>query len=232
MAIGMASLLVVAGCSSSDTSTSTSSTTAASETSSVESSGSASSAPYTGLAPDSGTEADANTATSPAPADTAAESVTPLPTTDIPPPAGPGDINQTVPSATVTSNPPVQLTETGDYGNGVTIALTGIESVTTTAELPGEVAGPGVKLTISIVNGSASAVDLGNVIVDLQDAGGTPAIFMSASPSSPFAGSVEAGATATGIYVFSVPATYTNPATISVSYSTEVPVVVFVGDAK
>lgn len=232
-AIGVASLLILAGCSSSDSPNSASSTSTASDASAVESSASAStSAPYTGLATSNATEADANTAATPAPGSGAPESVTPLPTTEIPPPGGAGDINQTVPSATVTSNPPVQLSETANYGNGVTVALTGIESVTTTAELPGEVAGPGVKLTVSIVNGSPSAVDLGNVVVDLQDAAGTPAIFMSASPSSPFTGSVEAGATATGTYVYSVPATYTNPATISVSYSTEVPVVVFVGDAK
>jgi hypothetical protein len=141
-------------------------------------------------------------------------------------------VNQTVPAVSLTTNSPVALTATGDYGNGVKVTLAAIEAVTTTAELPGEIAGPGVKVTVDVVNDSNAAVDLGNVIVDLEDAAGTPAIPMSASPASPFTGSVAAGATATGIYVFTVPTTYSNPATISVSYSTEVPVVVFVGDAK
>jgi hypothetical protein len=171
------------------------------------------------------TEPEANTAAA------ATADATPAATTEVPAPGG-GDINQTVPSVEITTNSPVALTDTADYGNGVTVKLGAIEAITTQAQLPGEIAGPGVKVTVDIVNGSSAAIDLGNVIVDLVDGAGEPAIPMTASPANPFTGSLGAGETATGVYVFTVPASYTNPATITVSYTTEAPVVVFVGDAR
>jgi hypothetical protein len=155
----------------------------------------------------------------------------PVASTPVPAPGG-GDVNQTVAEVEISSNSPVALTATADYGNGVQVTLGAIESITTEAQLPGEIAGPGVKVTVEIVNGSVAGIELGNVIVDLADGAGTPAIPMSANPASPFTGSLAAGKTATGVYVFTVPSSYTNPATITVSYSAEAPVAVFVGDAK
>lgn len=223
-AIAAASVLALAACSSTD-----SSTTAGSEASTAGSlsESAESSAPYSGLnTAAQSSEAEANTGTAPAP-----ETTAPPATTPVPAPGG-GDINQTVPEVEITSNSPVPLTETADFGNGVTVNLAAIQSITTEAQLPGEIAGPGVQVTVDIVNSSSDAIDLGAVIVDLADAAGTPAIPMSASPASPFVGSLAAGQTATGVYVFTVPSTYANPATVSVSYSTKAPVAVFVGDAK
>lgn len=150
-------------------------------------------------------------------------------TTPVPAPNG-GNINETVPEVELTTNAPVAMTATGDYGNGVTVTLAALESITTTAELPGEIAGPGVAVTVRVVNAGSGAIDLSNVVVDLQDAAGTPAIPMSASPAAPFSGSLAPGATADGVYVFTLPATYTGPATVSVTYTVDAPVVVFTGD--
>lgn len=234
-AVVLAVLLVSACTSSGETATSSaaSDTSAASvaESSfseSVASTGAdVTSAAYTGLDPTAGeTEADANTGTAAAPSDTE-----PAVTTEVPAPGG-GDINQTVAVTEVSTQPAVALAETGDYGNGVTVTLSSIEDVTTSANLPGEISGPGLKVTVQIVNDSGADIDLGNVIVDLQDAAGVPALPMSASPAEPFKGSLAAGATASGIYVFTVPTDYSNPANISVSYTTGAPVVLFVGDAK
>lgn len=233
-AVAAACVLAVAGCSSSDNDA-TSATSSATTTTTVSSS--TGSAPvfdttadttgYTGSNTTAdATEPDANTGTAAAPVDTA-----PAATTEVPAPT-PGNINQTVAPVELTTNAPVPLSDTADYGNGVTVKLSAIESITTQAELPGEISGPGVKLTVDIANASSAAIDLGNVIVDLADATSAPAIPMTGTPAAPFSGSLAAGTTATGVYVFTVPADYANPATISVTYSTDAPVVVFTGDAK
>lgn len=150
-------------------------------------------------------------------------------TTAVPAPNG-GNVNETVPAVELTTNAAVAMTATGDYGNGVTVTLAALDSITTTAELPGEIAGPGVAVTVRVVNAGSAAIDLSNVVVDLQDAAGTPAIPISTSPATPFTGSLAAGATADGVYVFTLPASYTGPATVSVTYTVDAPVVVFTGD--
>lgn len=226
-ALGALVLLTVGACSSTDEGQASSSAT---------SSPSSMSATGTG----DSTENVIPPATTDPSAPASSESITPnteLPsapdpaTTPVPAPNG-GNINETVPEVPMSSAAPVPLTETAQYGNGVAVSLPGIEALTTTAELPGEIAGPGLKVSVQITNSSAATIDVGNVVVDLQDSHGVPAIPMSASPASPFAGSVEAGGTATGVYVFTAPSDYANPATITVSYTTEAPVAVFVGDAK
>jgi hypothetical protein len=85
---------------------------------------------------------------------------------------------------------------------------------------------------LTIKNTSGGAIDLSSVIVNLQDKAGTPSNPMSASPAKPVSGKLASGATASGVYVFSLPRSHLNPVTISVSYTTEAPVVLFVGDAK
>ncbi|MCU1659116.1 MAG: hypothetical protein QOD31_3201 [Pseudonocardiales bacterium] len=91
--------------------------------------------------------------------------------------------------------------------------------------------GPALELGVRIDNGSAHALDLGNVIVALQDSAGAPADPMSASPAHPFRGTLAAHSHATGIYVFTIPTASRKPVTVSVSYTTAAPVVVFVGNA-
>ncbi len=221
-AVGVSVVLVLAGCTS--TGTEVPRTTDGSPNGVTSAS-----VPYAGTDPSAaGGRTDQPVA---ATQDGSEQSAAPAATTEVPAPGGPGNIQDSVPTVAATSNPPVALDAAGDYGNGVTVALTSIESVTTEAQLPGEIAGPGVRLEVTITNGSAAPIDVSSVIVDLQDAAGTPALPMS-SGATPFTGSIDAGAAASGVYVFSAPAAYTNPATISVSYSADAPVVVFTGDAK
>ena len=151
-------------------------------------------------------------------------------TTAVPAPGG-GDINQTVAVGEITSNSPVPLSESSTNDSGVSVALVGIEQVTTEANLPGEIAGQGLKVTVKITNGSDQPLDLGNVVVDLQDAAATPSIPMTTG-AAPLTGSLAAGSEATGDYVFTTLSGYTDPATVTVSYGADQPVAVFVGNAK
>ena len=161
----------------------------------------------------------------------AVDSRPPPATVPVPAPGG-GDINQTVPSVQVSSKAPVALSEPSDVSDGVTVRVAGIKSLTTTAELPGEISGPGIEVTIEIANDSQSPISLDNVVVNLVDAARTPAIPMTASPAKPFIGEVDPGNKAQATYVFTVPETYKNPATITVSYAAQSPVAVFTGNAK
>jgi hypothetical protein len=234
-AVLLTGVLAVAGCSSSsdDAASTTSSatgpsasadgSTADSSVTSAESTASGSSdasASPTEAAPPSEAASSAASSEVPAPA-----------TTPVPAPGG-GDINQTVPAVELTSAAPVSLTATADFGGGVTVDLASIESTQTTAQGPGEVAGPGLVITVRIKNGSAAAVPLNAVNVTVSDGAQTPASPMSGTPAAPFSGEVAPGAEAQGVYVFTLPGEYTDPATVTVSYSTDAPIVVFTGNAK
>jgi len=96
---------------------------------------------------------------------------------------------------------------------------------------PGQISGPAMALTIHFVNGSKRSIDLNHVVVNDQDAKGTPLLSITSSPASPAEGSVAPGATKSAVYVFTLPSVRHNPYTISISYSTAAPVVRLVGDA-
>ena len=161
--------------------------------------------------------------------------------TDLPAPApvstaGPiapaGNIDQIVPEAPVTTAPAVGLTDTADFGDRVTARITQVAAVQATATLPGEVSGPAVAVTVEITNSSAETVGLDSVTLTLTDAAGNPASPIAADPSTPLSGVLAAGAAATGTYVFTVPADQRNPVTVTVSYSSGAPTLVFSGQVS
>lgn len=143
-----------------------------------------------------------------------------------------GGINQIVPSAARKTKAPVPLAGTADFGTGVTAHLTSVTAVQAQAAGPGEVAGPALKVAVRLTNDSDAAISLVGVVVTIADANGTPGVQMSQSGSSPFRGSLAAHASADAVYVFTIPAGHRNPVTVNLSYSSEAPVVLFVGDAN
>jgi hypothetical protein len=231
--LGAVSLgLVLTACSSGDdaleTSTGTSSSSVASSETSETTSSSSTSVSLTDLAPTTSTPAPPSpVATTPTTPVAQPPRTTVAPTTRRTPP--PGNINQTVAPVPQTTKAPVPASATVDYGNGVTVTIPGFESIRTTAEGPGEIAGPGVKITVKITNGTAAAIDLSAVIVDLADSSPnqSPAIGMTTSPAAPFTGSLAPGQSANGVYVFTYPQDWVTPAVISVTYAADQPIVVF-----
>ncbi len=228
-------LLSTAACGSNDPVADTSSSSGVTDSSMIGetaeiSSGSAT-ASATASAPVASSSAagPAETTASVAPVTTTTE---PTRTTTITPKPGSGNINQTVPSKVLPSNPPVELTQTAQFGGGVTVNLVSIQQIQTVAQGPGEVSGPGLAVTISIKNASNTAISLAAVNVTLGDALDTPGSPMAGDPSKPFSGELAAGAATSGVYVFALPPDYKDPASISVSYSTDAPIVYFTGNAK
>jgi hypothetical protein len=154
--------------------------------------------------------------------------VPPAPTTPVPPPS-PGDISHTVAVHPASVKPAVPLAAAGNFGTGVTVHVTGIEAVTAKARGAGEVSGPGLVVTLRIDNASAKAIYLGNVVVALTDSLAAPGSPMSAPPAHPFTGNLAARGSATGVYVFTIPKANRKPITLTVSYTSNAPAVVFVG---
>jgi hypothetical protein len=143
----------------------------------------------------------------------------------------PNAIQKTVAPKTLATAKPVAIDQTATFGNRVAVRISALKSFNATAHGVGEISGPAVAVTFVIKNDAARSIDLGSVTANLQDAAGTPSTSMVGSPAKPFAGRLAAGGSSTGTYVFALPKSHHNPVTISFSYTTEAPIVVFVGNA-
>jgi hypothetical protein len=151
--------------------------------------------------------------------------------TPVPPPT-PGSTDQTVAPKKVVTKKPVKLNKPSNTGQGVTVRITAAKAITAKAQLPGEVAGPAVALTLVVHNGSPKPIDLGAVVVTLLDSDNAPGNEMSAKPAKPIKGILKSGKSATGVYVFTVGKKRRNPISVDVTLTGEAPVLVFKGNAK
>ncbi|WP_232549037.1 hypothetical protein [Propioniciclava soli] len=112
----------------------------------------------------------------------------------------------------------------------VKVVISEVRAVTATAQGPGEVSGPAVAVTIDVANGTDKPLDLSTVQVNLEDSAGRPGSGMTGSPAKWFAGSLAAGASGQGVYVFAVPEQSRKPVHVEVSVQPTLPTVVFTGD--
>ncbi|HUX69819.1 MAG TPA: hypothetical protein VMV41_04850 [Cellulomonadaceae bacterium] len=200
LAAGLGLLLAIGGCTS--TSSPSSANSAATTGSTTQVTGAATASP-TGSPPTSAVSGPATTSSTPA--------------------TEPGEASPPTKAA-------VPLSQPADFGTGVVAKLDKIESIVATAHGPGEISGPALAFTITVTNGSSGVIDLGSVIVNLTDANGDPGVSMFGSPASLLSGLLAAGASATGVYVFSVAPSADSSVRLDVSYSTQAPTVVFSGD--
>jgi hypothetical protein len=174
----------------------------------------------------SGSEpADGSTTTSAAPSSsTAPSSASAAPTSE--PPAGDG-------TGLPPSLPAVPLQSQAAVGNGVTATLTGIEAIQGTASGPGNVAGPALRVTVRIQNGTADAVSLDAVAVNMYyDADRTPASPLEDPSQRPISGSVAPGQSADGVYVFTVPKSHRDAVTVEVGYQPGAPYMTWTGAVR
>jgi hypothetical protein len=153
------------------------------------------------------------------------------PTTPVAPPVR-GNINQTVPAETPATLQAAPLTEQVQPDKGVVVEVSDIRAITTEARFPGEIAGPGIAVTIHVVNSSVAAIDLDNAIVDVRGSDGSRGIAVSGAPATSMSGSLPPGQQASGVYVFTLPQDQRSPISVRFSYAAETPTVLFVGDAR
>lgn len=126
--------------------------------------------------------------------------------------------------------PAVALDAPAEAGDGITGSLVSIEAIEGTGVGRGNIAGPALRVTVRLTNGTDRSVPLDNVAVELTH--GTDAIPTSPldDPSrAPFGGELEPGAAAEGVYVFRVPADDRGIVSVSVGYRAGAPFMVFSG---
>jgi hypothetical protein len=139
-----------------------------------------------------------------------------------------GDPNRLPPSLA-----PVALGRSAAVGNGITAEVASLAAFRASAHGPGNIAGPALRATVRITNGTGKPVSLDGVAVDLTyGKAASPASPVDDPSQAPFRGTVEPGGTAVGVYVFSVPSDDRNVVTLSVGYQAGAPFLVFTGSAR
>jgi hypothetical protein len=169
------------------------------------------------------TDATAGTVATTAPGPTAP------PTTGVPP--SPTSL-VTVPEGSLEIADPIDTDEVADFGTGVTAEIVALEAVDGVAQLPGEISGPALRVTVRLTNGTDAALALARVQVDLNSGSDrSPGLALNEPGAAPFVGVLARGDSADGVYVFGVPADRRDQVQVLVLYSVDAPVAVFEGPA-
>ena len=159
---------------------------------------------------------------------TTPSATTPAPEESVPVESAPAAPEVPAPGSTQTAS----IDGTGTPAADVTARVSLIEPVDGTAELPGEVGGPSLRVSVEITNGTASALDLTTAVVNLYygpDA--VPANPLGQPGVVPFAAQVGPGASTTGTFVFNVPLDARDDITVELDLSVDSAVVLFRGPA-
>lgn len=128
---------------------------------------------------------------------------------------------------------PVDLGSDSERAGGVVVTLENIESIQGVATMPGDVAGPALRLTIAVRNGSSADVSLDTVVVNgYRDSDRTPLESLAAPGGKPFGGTVAPGGEARGVYIFRVGSSQRADVTFTVDLQAGEPASVFRGDAR
>lgn len=154
----------------------------------------------------------------------------PSATTPVPAPGG-GDVTTEVDAGQQELLDPVPVGTPVDVDGRVTVRIVDEPARTRgEARTAGEIAGPAVRLRVVLTNESRRALSLRGVTVTAHDADNRVLTTLGSAPARPFRGRVAAGRDAEGIYVFTLPRGGSAPFTITVNYTADAPVAVFVGD--
>lgn len=129
------------------------------------------------------------------------------------------------PVATVTL-PPTPPGQTANFGTGVTVRVSQVQSVNVAYQLPGDVAGPAVSVTLVLTNGGPSAFPANGVAVTATYGNATPASPVLDNGYRPFSGTIGPGATQTGVYPFRVPVADQSTVQVQVAYRSGAPIAV------
>lgn len=159
------------------------------------------------------------------------EQAPPPATTPVAPPSA-GDINQTVAAVEQTTLAPASFQQAVAVDPEVTATVDGVQQVDATGRGVGEISGPALAYTVTVSNTGSTAVDLAGVSVNVQDQSGAPFSSIEGDPAKPLAGSLAPGQSAQGVYVFTLPADFSGPTTLSLAYAAGAPIALFTGVAS
>jgi len=128
---------------------------------------------------------------------------------------------------------PIDITEPGAIAADLTAQISRVEEVEGTARGPGEVAGPALRVTVTITNSTSGEASLRTAVVSCYfGADRTPAPELREPGGRPLSAIVDAGTAVDGVYIFAVPEDQRDNVTIMVDYSVEVVPLLFQGDVS
>lgn len=156
--------------------------------------------------------------------------------TDSPSPTAPPGTGTPAPIVPAPGDPPIEVKDplpidaTAKPEPGVTVTVGAFDAVEGEARLPGDVAGPAIRFTLSITNGTASKVSLASTLVNVYyGADQSPASELQKPGGVPLPASVAPGATAKGTLVYTLPEDQRDDVLITVDYQVGDPVIAFQG---
>ncbi|MCU1431249.1 MAG: hypothetical protein JWP95_354 [Actinotalea sp.] len=162
----------------------------------------------------------------------------PTATPDATEPADPGDDDPADPAdpaapqdpAVRPTAAPVPLEQEAEPTSGVRVGVAQIEAVQGEANVPGEVGGPSLRVTVSVTNGTTSELSLSSAVVNLYHGSDmAPAIELLEPGRTELPASVAPGEVATGVFVFLVPEDRRDAVTVEFDLSAGATVVIFSG---
>jgi hypothetical protein len=153
-----------------------------------------------------------------------------IPNPPTPTPTGPTENVDSPPSAAAE----VPLNSPAAVGNGVVASLTSIEAVQGTANGPGNVAGPAIRVTVHVENGTSAPMTLAGAAINMYyGADDSPASPLDDASARPFGiDMIQPGASADGVYVFTVPEDQRDKVTVEVGYEAGAPLLLFSGPVR
>lgn len=150
----------------------------------------------------------------------------------------PSSAPQDEPTPTERTDSPIEVKETvpiddvADFGDGITVEVARVTPVQADGGGGiGDLAGPAIAVALRLTNDRSTTISLGEVVVTATygtDDVPAPGVFHD-TRNDHFSGSLRAGRSATGTYVFSLPEDARDRVTILVSYAGGVPNVAFQG---
>ncbi|MFI7589618.1 hypothetical protein ACIB24_21330 [Spongisporangium articulatum] len=133
------------------------------------------------------------------------------------------------PGAGVKKAPEVKVGSSATLQQDVTVKVVSITPVTLKAQGIGEIAGAGAAVKLQVGNASAKPIDLGQLVVNASyGAKKTPAPPNDSQVAKQLRGSLKAGKSATGTYLFKVPSAQLSSLRVEVSSGTSPYVITFV----
>lgn len=169
---------------------------------------------------------------SPSPSVTEVATPSATPSGDATDPSATPDARPTQPPGARPTQPPVDLEDEVEVSDGLGAELVKIESVEGVVTIPGEVAGPALRITLRVTNDTADDFATPAMVVNLYTGKDlTPAGPLLKPGGKEFPQTVPSGKSATGVYLFTVPKDQRDDVTVEVDLGVGTPVVVFRGDA-
>jgi hypothetical protein len=141
--------------------------------------------------------------------------------------AVPPPVDTETPSVAISTAPAVRVGTTGTFSNGVKVLVSKVSVVKVKATGPGDIAGDGVAVRLTVHNSSKKSFDLDGLAVTASYDQGTPASPGGAGTGKLLTGSLKVGAKATGVYVFTVPKAKASTVEIQVSSDSSAIIVVY-----